>query len=102
MNEISILPFDKIISGKGYGLKIDIEGAERFLSKYPAIIENANWIIGELHYSGDIERDSCIDIFFDIVKHNFTVEKNRPIIYFIGNEVLLCETFKTLKKIPRL
>ncbi|MBU4274312.1 FkbM family methyltransferase [Patescibacteria group bacterium] len=99
--QVSILPFDRIISGKGYGLKIDIEGAERFLSKYPAIIENANWIVGELHYSGDIEQDSRIDAFFDIVKRNFTVEKGRPIVYFIGNEVLLCETFKTLKKIPR-
>ncbi|MDD2732186.1 MAG: FkbM family methyltransferase [Candidatus Pacebacteria bacterium] len=99
--QVSILPFDRIISGKGYGLKIDIEGAERFLSQYPAIIENAAWIVGELHYSGNIERNSYIDAFFDIVKRNFIVEKGRPIIYFIENEVLLCETFKTLKKIPR-
>jgi len=99
--QVSILPFDRIISGKGYGLKIDIEGAERFLSQYPAIIENADWIVGELHYSSNIERDSHIDAFFDIVKRNFIVEKGRPIIYFIENEVLLCETFKTLKKIPR-
>lgn len=99
--QVSILPFDRIISGKGYGLKIDIEGAERFLSQYPAIIKNADWIVGELHYSGDIERDSCVDAFFNIVKRNFIVKKSRPTVYFIGNEVLLCETFKALKKIPR-
>ncbi len=100
--QVSILPFDKIINGKEYGLKIDIDGAEKFLAKYPLIIENAAWIVGELHYSSNIERDSRIDAFFDIVKRNFIVEKGRPIIYFIGNEVLLCETFKTLKKIPRV
>jgi FkbM family methyltransferase len=100
--QVSILPLDKIINGKEYGLKIDIEGAERFLSQCPAIIENADWIVGELHYSGDIERDSHIDAFFDIVKRNFILEKGRPIIYFIENEVLLCETFKTLKKIPQV
>ncbi|MBU4369413.1 FkbM family methyltransferase [Patescibacteria group bacterium] len=98
--QVSTLPFDRIISGKGYGLKIDIEGTERFLSQYPTIIENADWIVGELHYSGDIEQDSRVDAFFDIVKHNFIVKKGRPIIYFIENEVLLCETFKTLKKSP--
>lgn len=100
--QVSILPFDRIISGEGYGLKIDIEGAERFLVKYPSIIENATWIVGELHYSSDIESNSLIDAFFGIVKHNFIIKKSRPIIYFIGNEVLLCETFKTLKKIPRV
>ena len=99
--QVSILPLNKIINGKEYGLKIDIEGAERFLGQYPAIIENADWIVGELHYSGDIERDSQIDTFFDIVKRNFTVAKGRPIIYFVGDEVLLCETFKTLNKIPK-
>jgi FkbM family methyltransferase len=100
--QVSMLPFDRIINSKEYGLKIDIEGAERFLTRYPSIIENATWIVGELHYSGNIESDSLIDAFFNLVKHNFIVKKGRPIIYFIGNEVLLCETFKTLKKIPRV
>lgn len=102
IRQVSMLSFDKIVSGTGYGLKIDIEGAEGSLVEFPSIIENAAWIAGELHYSGDIKRDSLIDAFFDIVKRNFVVKKSRPIIYFVGDEVLLCESFKTLKKIPRV
>lgn len=97
--KISVLPFDKIINGTGYGLKIDIESAEGSLIAFPSIIENSAWIVGELHYSGDIKRDSLVDAFFDIVKSNFVIKKSRPIIYFVGDEVVLCETFKTLKKI---
>lgn len=99
--KVSIIPFDKIVSGKEYGLKIDIEGAEGSLVEFPSIIENAAWIVGELHYSGDIKRDSFVDAFFDIIKSNFVVKKGRPIIYFVGDEVLLCETFKTLQKSPK-
>jgi FkbM family methyltransferase len=97
--QVSMLPFDKIVSGNEYGLKIDIEGAEGSLVEFPSIIENAAWIVGELHYSGDIERDSLIDTFFDIVKSNFVVKKSRPIVYFVGDEVLLCESFKASKKL---
>ncbi len=96
--QVSMLPFDKIVNGSGYGLKIDIEGAEASLAEFPSIIENATWIVGELHYSGDIEQDSLIDAFFDNVQSNFVVKKSRPIIYFVGDDVLLCESFKALKK----
>ncbi len=96
--QVTMLPFDKIVNGNGYGLKIDIEGSEGYLVEFPSIIENAAWIVGELHYSGDIEQDSLIDAFFDIVKSNFVVKKSRPIVYFVGDEVLLCESFKASKK----
>lgn len=99
VRQVIMLPFDKIVSGSGYGLKIDIEGSEGYLAEFPSIIENAAWIVGELHYSGDIERDSLIDAFFDIVKRNFIVKKSRPIVYFVGDEVLLCECFKASKKL---
>lgn len=99
--QVSMLPFDKIVSGSGYGLKIDIEGAEADLAEFPSIVENAAWIVGELHYSGDIERDSLIDIFFDIIKSNFVVKKSRPIVYFVGDDVLLCESFRASKKLRK-
>jgi len=97
--KVLVVPFDKIVNGKGYGLKIDIEGAEEWLVEFPSIVENAAWIVGELHYSGDDERNSRIDGFFKIVKDNFIVKKGRPVVYFVGNEVLLCEGFKTVKKL---
>jgi FkbM family methyltransferase len=96
--QVTVLPLDRIVSGNGYGLKIDVEGAEGSLVYYPSIIENAAWIAGELHYSGNTKQDSLVDAFFDIVNSNFAVKKGRPIVYFVGNEVMLCETFKTLKK----
>jgi hypothetical protein len=92
--EVQVLPFDKIVSGSDYGLKIDIEGAEACLVDYPSVIKNAAWIVGELHYSGDTRRDSLIDEYFEIVKSNFVVKKSRPVAYFVGNNVLVCESFK--------
>lgn len=96
--QVSMLPFDKIVNGSGYGLKIDIEGAEASLAEFPSIVENAAWIVGELHYSGDVEQDSLIDAFFDNVQSNFVVKKSRPVVYFVGDDVLLCESFKASKK----
>ena len=97
--KVPIIPFNSIVKGKNYGLKIDIEGAEASLAKFPSIIKNAAWVVGELHYSENVERNKKIDKFFDIVKKNFIVKKSRPIIYFVGDNILLCETFKTIKKI---
>lgn len=96
--QVPVIPFDKIVSGKDYGLKIDIEGAEGDLSEFPSIIENAKWIAGELHYLGDSNKDSRVDKFFNIVKDNFFVSKSRPIAYFVGDDVMLCESFKASKR----
>lgn len=96
--QVPMIPFDKIVNGKGYGLKIDIEGGEGSLAEFPSIINNAAWIVGELHYSADMEQNSLIDTFFRVVQRNFAVKKGRPIIYFVGDEVLLCESFKTEAK----
>lgn len=63
-----MIPFDKIVNGKGYGLKIDIEGGEGSLAEFPSIINNAAWIVGELHYSADTEQNSLIDTFFGVVQ----------------------------------
>lgn len=93
--QVPIMSFDKIVSGKGYGLKIDIEGSEGDLAEFPSIIENATWIVGELHYSSDTKQNRPIDSFFNTVQRNFVVIKNRPIIYFVGDEVMLCESFRT-------
>jgi FkbM family methyltransferase len=95
--QVSVIPFDKIVNGNNYGLKIDIEGAEGDLSEFPSIIENAKWIVGELHYLGESEHDSRVDKFFDIVKDNFFVSKSRPIAYFVGDDVMICESFKASK-----
>jgi FkbM family methyltransferase len=97
--QISVLPADKIVEGCGYGLKVDIEGAEECLADFPSIVENAAWIVGELHYGADRERNGRIDAFFDLVKRTFDVKKGRPVIYFVGGEVLLCESFKTVSKV---
>ena len=96
--EITMMPFDQIVSGKGYGLKIDIEGAEGLLSQYPQIVENAAWIKGELHYSGDNEQDSRVDSFLALMQSKFSVTKSRPIVYFVGEELLLCESFTAFNK----
>lgn len=96
---VPMIPFDKIVHSKGYGLKIDIEGGEGSLAEFPSIIKNAAWIVGELHYSADTEQNSLIDTFFSSIQRSFEVEKSRPIIYFVGDEVLLCESFKTEAKL---
>ncbi len=97
--EVAMLPFDQIVSGKGYGLKIDIEGAEGLLSAFPLVIENAAWIVGEVHYCGEVEQDLRVDAFLDVVQSKFVVKKSRPIVYFVGDEILLCESFTALKKL---
>ena len=96
--KISTIPFDEIIKGDRYGIKIDIEGSEAYLSEFPTIIKNASWIVGELHYSGDKERDALIDKLFSLIENNFVVEKGRPIVYFVGSNALLCKTFKAINK----
>jgi FkbM family methyltransferase len=96
--EVATLPFDQIVSGKGYGLKIDIEGAEGSLAEFPFVIENADWIVGEVHYCGEVEQDLRVASFLELVNSKFVIKKGRPIIYFIGDEILLCESFTALSK----
>lgn len=95
---INIVPYDDIIKSDNYGIKIDTEGAEAELAYYPDIVYNASWIVGELHYSTNIDENLKISSFFNIVKNNFEVEVGRPIMYFVGEKPVLCKSFKTIRK----
>lgn len=96
---VRIFPIDKIVKEKNYGLKIDIEGSESYFHKFPNVIANATWIVGELHYSKNKKENKKIDIFFEIIKKNFMIKESRPVIYFVGEEAILCKSFKTIKKL---
>lgn len=61
------------------------------------IIKNAKFIVGELHYSKDDQKNERVDKFFNIIKENFKIEKSRPIVYFIGDDIELCECYKAIK-----
>jgi len=94
---VPMVRFDQIVQGANYGLKIDIEGSESGLAAFPQIVCDARWIVGELHYTGDESHDSSVDEFFGLVTTNFVVTKSRPTIYFVDDEVMLCQSFKAIK-----
>jgi len=89
--------FDQIVRDANYGLKIDIEGSEAGLAAFPRIVCDAKWIVGELHYTGDESHDGGVDEFLGLVTASFVVTKSRPTIYFVGEEVMLCQSFKAVK-----
>jgi FkbM family methyltransferase len=95
---VPVVPFDEIITREhNYGLKVDIEGSEGDFSCFPALIANAQWVVGELHYSGHDEQDERVDAFYRLVKQNFVVEEGRPIAYFVGDDVIVCKSFRAIK-----
>lgn len=69
--------FDEVIQGKGYGIKIDIEGSEHDLAEFPDVINNAAWIIGEAHY-GSFLGDGNVDLLENIPRDRFALEVVKP------------------------
>jgi FkbM family methyltransferase len=89
-----------IIDSKNYGLKIDIEGGESCFSESYNEIVNAQFIVGELHFSDNSGRNNKVNSYFNIIKDNFDVSIGRPNIYFVGNKVELCYSYKAVRKKP--
>lgn len=94
--EVKTISLDKIVREENYGMKIDIEGGEAYLAKNVKQIANARFIVGELHYSQNDEKNKKVDEFFSIIRENFQVEISRPILYFVGNDVELCLCYKAI------
>jgi FkbM family methyltransferase len=57
--KIRSVPYDELVRGEGYGMKIDVEGAEHLASKYPGVVGGARWMQGELHYTTSIRHDEA-------------------------------------------
>lgn len=96
---IELYSLSDIVSNEGtYGLKIDIEGGEEAFGSFGDIIANAEFIVGELHYSKDAAKNARVDAFYDIVKKNFEIEEGHPTLYFIGDDIELCYCYTAQKR----
>jgi hypothetical protein len=46
---VSAIPFEELLEGRDFGIKIDVEGAEHGLVLHPDLVARARWLVGELH-----------------------------------------------------
>ncbi|WP_038976554.1 FkbM family methyltransferase [Bradyrhizobium japonicum] len=92
--EAPMVPFADIVAGESYGLKIDIEGAEADLIDFPEVVLKAKWIVGELHYTGETAHDYKVDELVALISSRFEICRGRPIAYFVGQDVVICESFR--------
>ncbi|MHB8875636.1 MAG: FkbM family methyltransferase [Myxococcaceae bacterium] len=78
--EVEAVPFDGIVSGRGYGLKLDVEGAEFLLADgMEAVLENAAWVTGELHFFPELEPDRAQRLL-SVLERRFALERGRPVM----------------------
>lgn len=70
--QISTSTYDEIITGKDYGLSINISGGEHVLVNFPEVLKNASWVVGAIFYSdftpeeNPMGYENLLNQFFDI------------------------------------
>jgi FkbM family methyltransferase len=90
---VEMLPIEQIVEGDGFGLKIDVEGAEFAIVDAPAAWSRACWILGEVH-GGSFVEPARFHRFLDLVRRGFALELGPP---RITGEVVAHE----LRALPR-
>lgn len=73
--------FRSIIQGRGYGLKLDIEGAEHGLVESPELIQRARWVVGELHLGPKIVPHPQAHLLASQLQQGFAFEMDGPGVF---------------------
>ena len=76
---VDCLPVAEVVTGSGYGLKVDIEGGEFGLLPFPFIFENAAWVTGEIHYAPSIPDAATLE-YVGLLRRCFTLDLDEPIL----------------------
>jgi FkbM family methyltransferase len=69
--EVRTIAFDQLLEGRGYGIKIDVEGAEHGLLGHPELLDRAAWLVGELHLGPRIVAQTQARAFESMLRRSF-------------------------------
>ncbi len=79
---VDALPISEVVVGKGYGLKLDIEGGEFELLGHASAFENAAWICGEVHFSPEVTARA--KAFLALLRRCFDIRFDEPLVGLTG------------------
>ena len=95
--KVDVLPFAEVVSGRDYGLKIDIEGGEHAIVDFPDLIANAAWVVGEVHYRADHALENA-PRFERLLQKHFEMQLSPP--YAMMQQEQVVRSFRSLKRRP--
>jgi FkbM family methyltransferase len=90
---VEMLPLDAVIEGEGFGLKLDIEGAEFVFADNPEPLKHACWVLGEIH-GGNFVEPRVYRKLEQFLRSHFTLETSEPRI----TDLIVAREFRALPR----
>lgn len=97
--DVECVPFSEIVTGSGYGLKIDIEGGEHAIVDEEWMIANAAWVTGELHFGVGLDLARA-PLFREMLDRHFAVDWSHPRV--VGDSDQWTCAFSTTSRVDQI
>ncbi len=79
--EVAAITPEELLEGEGFGLKLDVEGAEHLFVSRPGLLARARWVAGELHFGPDLAPPAVSSALWRVLSETFDLQVHGPGVF---------------------